>query len=63
MVVHVAYAPGRNELRESGDEVRRVPEGGVLLEARVVVGVVEDLTARPVIGGFFCSDRRARAMY
>ena len=29
---HVAYAPGRNELRESGDEVRRIPEGGVLLE-------------------------------
>jgi hypothetical protein len=47
-----AHAPGRDELRESGDEVRGVPEGGVLLEVGVVVGVVEDLTAGPVIGEF-----------
>ncbi len=44
-----AYAPGRNELRESGDEVRGLPEGGVLLEVGIVVGVVEDLAAGPVI--------------
>jgi hypothetical protein len=42
-------SPGRNELRESGDEVRGLPEGGALLEAGVVVGVVEDVAAGPVI--------------
>ena len=52
IVMNTAYAPGRNELRESGDEVRGVPEGDVLLEVGVVVGVVEDPSARAVIGEF-----------
>ena len=52
IVVDAAYAPGRNELRESGDEVHGVPEGGVLLELWVVVGVKKDLAAGRVIGEF-----------
>ena len=50
VVVDAANAPGRDELRESSDEVRGVPERGVLLEAWVVAGVVEDLAAERVIG-------------
>ena len=45
VVMDVAYTR-RNELRESGDEVHGVPEGGVLLELWVVVGVKKDLAAR-----------------
>jgi hypothetical protein len=50
VVMDTAYVPGRNELREGGDEVRGVLEGGVLLEPWIVAGVVEDLAAGPVIG-------------
>ena len=50
VVVDAANAPGRDELRESSDEVRGVPERGVLLEPWVVAGVVEDLAAERVIG-------------
>ena len=49
IVMDTAYAPGRNELRESGDEVHGVPEGGVLLEIGVVGSVIEDLPAGSVV--------------
>ena len=44
-----AYAPGRNELRESGDEVHGVPEGGILLEVGIVGRMINDLPAGPVV--------------
>ena len=59
IVMDSAYTPlrgvprkGRNALGESGDEVRGVPEGGVVLEVGVVVGVVEDPSARSVVAEF-----------
>jgi hypothetical protein len=52
IVMDTAYAPGRKELRESGDEVHGAPERGVLFEVGVVVGVVEDSSARPVVAEF-----------
>jgi mRNA interferase MazF len=48
--VDVAHAPGWYELGQLGDEIRGVPQTGVLLEVGVVVGVVEDLSAGLVVG-------------
>lgn len=47
-----ANAPGRDELRESGDEIHGVPECGVLLKPWVVAGVIKHLAAGRVIGEF-----------
>ena len=56
VVVDAAYAPlrgvprkGRNELRESGDEVHGVPEGGILLEVGIVGRMINDLAAGTVV--------------
>jgi hypothetical protein len=57
-----AYAPGRNELSEGGDEVSGIPERGILLEVRIAVSVVEDLRAGAVVGQFL-QGQGARATY
>ena len=52
IVMDAAYTPRRNELRESGDEVRGVPEGDVLLEVGVVGRMINDLPAGSVVAEF-----------
>ena len=44
--------PGWVELCQLGDEIRGVPQTGVLLEVGVVVGAVEDLSSRLVVRQF-----------
>ena len=45
-----ANAPRGDELGESGDEVRCIPEGGVVLEVGVVGGVVDNAASGTVVG-------------
>ena len=52
VVVNVAHAPGRDELCQLGDEIWSVPQSGVLLEVGIGVGMVEDLSAGPVVAEF-----------
>lgn len=52
IVVHVADAPGWDELGQLRDEISGAPQAGVLLEVGIVGGVVDDLAAELVVGQF-----------
>jgi hypothetical protein len=45
-----SHTPGRNELGELCDEIRGAPQACVLLEVGVKGGVIQDLSAGPVVG-------------
>ena len=58
-IVNVAHAPGWDELCQLGDEIRGIPQTGVLLEVGVVVGMVEDLSSGLGVGQFLQGQRTA----